>query len=202
MLALACADEPDVLCLQEVPVWAVRFLTAWSDMHSFPAVARRGVRWSALAGRATRMHNGLLRSAISGQANAVLVRRGHHAEALGSTQVSGHGHERRVCQLIRVDDVVVANTHLSSAGHGQSRELERALELLESHAGREEAVVLAGDLNMRDPDLPGFSAPGPGIDHVLVRGAPATPLVVWPVERRVQNGIVLSDHPPVELRLG
>ena len=55
---------------------------------------------------------------------------------------------------------------------------------------------------MRDPDLHGFSAPGPGIDHVLVRGARSTPLVVWPEERRVQNGIVLSDHPPVELRLG
>ena len=44
--------------------------------------------------------------------------------------------------------------------------------------------------------------PASGIDHVLVRDAATEPLIVWPVERRVQNGHVLSDHAPVELRVG
>jgi len=47
--------------------------------------------------------------------------------------------------------------------------------------------------------LPGFSAPLGGIDDILVRGIDASPLAVWPVERRRQNGVVLSDHAPVEL---
>lgn len=202
MVELACADRPGVLCLQEVPVWAVPKLADWSGMRSFPAIARGGVRWTTLAGRATRLHNGLLRSAICGQANAMLVPREPDAEDLGATQVSGHGHERRVCHAIRVDGIVVTNTHLSSAGHRQRSELERVLDFAEAHARPGEPVVVAGDLNLADPTLAGFSAPGPGIDHVLVRGAPATPLAVWPEERRVQNGVVLSDHPPVELRVG
>ena len=51
-------------------------------------------------------------------------------------------------------------------------------------------------------ELPGWSALGPGIDHVLVRGLPAGPLVVWPEERRSENGRVLSDHAPVEVTVG
>jgi len=202
MIELACADQPGVLCVQEVPVWAVPKLGDWSGMQSFPAIARDGLRWTTLAGRATRLHNGLLRSAICGQANAMLVRPGQDAEDLGAVQVSGHGHERRVCHAIRVDGFVLANTHLSSAGHRQQGELERALEFAESRARPGEPIVVAGDLNLVGPALPGFSAPGPGIDHVLVRGAASTPLAVWPEQRRVQNGVVLSDHPPVELRIG
>ena len=43
------------------------------------------------------------------------------------------------------------------------------------------------------------AALGPGIDHVLVRGLTASPLTVWPVDRRRQSGAVLSDHAPVEV---
>jgi len=202
MIELASSDAPDVLCVQEVPVWAVPRLAEWSGMLSFPAIARGGVRWTTLAGRATRLHNGLLRSAICGQANAILVSAEHETEDLGATQVSGLGHERRVCQAVRIAGVLVSNTHLSSSGRHQQGELDNALEFVQSRAQPDEAVVVAGDLNLHDPALPGFSPPGPGIDHVLVRGAPATPLDVWPEQRRVQNGVVLSDHPPVELQVG
>ena len=61
-----------------------------------------------------------------------------------------------------------------------------------------EPVVLAGDFNS-SLTLPGFSPPHGGIDDVLVRGAEASALCVWPVERRRQNGVVLSDHAPVEV---
>jgi endonuclease/exonuclease/phosphatase family metal-dependent hydrolase len=72
----------------------------------------------------------------------------------------------------------------------------------ESLARPREPVVLAGDFNLLQPQLDGYSAPGPGVDQVLVRGLPSTPLLVWPLERRMKNGRVLSDHAPVELTLG
>ena len=69
--------------------------------------------------------------------------------------------------------------------------------------------MLAGDFNLSSASqglqqlvAAGYSPPGPGIDHVLVRGAAATPLPIWPVERRTVDGRVLSDHPPVELSVG
>jgi endonuclease/exonuclease/phosphatase family metal-dependent hydrolase len=48
----------------------------------------------------------------------------------------------------------------------------------------------------------GFSQPGPGIDHILVRGAAVTPIRRWPDERRERDGRLLSDHAPVELDIG
>jgi len=202
MVELACADRPDVLCLQEIPVWAIGRIGAWGRMREYSAVARRGLHTARLAGWATRLHNGLLRSAIAGQANAILVGPGRDAEDLGSERLTGRGHEQRVCQAIRLDGrIVVANMHLSSAGEEQRHELARARAFAESHARPGETVVLAGDLNVREPGLDDYSAPGPGIDHILVRGVAVGPLVVWSEERRMQNGLVLSDHPPVELRL-
>jgi endonuclease/exonuclease/phosphatase family metal-dependent hydrolase len=45
----------------------------------------------------------------------------------------------------------------------------------------------------------GFGGPTPtGIDHVLVRGLEAGAPSVWPKERRLLDGKVLSDHAPVE----
>ena len=49
--------------------------------------------------------------------------------------------------------------------------------------------------------LAGFSAAGPGVDHVLVRGAAVGDYDRWSRERRTLGGFVLSDHPPVEVRV-
>src|SRR5207253_1558412 len=75
-----------------------------------------------------------------------------------------------------------------------------------------EPVVLCGDFNVSGDrsrtlaDLAGpewgFSAAGPGIDHVLVRGAEAGWSEPWPPERRRVDGRLLSDHAPVEVRIG
>jgi hypothetical protein len=48
----------------------------------------------------------------------------------------------------------------------------------------------------------GYSDPPPGIDQILVRGLPASEPDVWPEERRRVGGRLLSDHAPVELRVG
>ncbi len=73
MVRRASADEPDVLCLQEVPVWALPRLDDWSGMRAVVAVTRLPLGPKAVAGWVTRLHQGMLRSAVAGQANAVLV---------------------------------------------------------------------------------------------------------------------------------
>jgi endonuclease/exonuclease/phosphatase family metal-dependent hydrolase len=47
----------------------------------------------------------------------------------------------------------------------------------------------------------GFSAPGPAVDHILVRGATPEAARTWPRERRRHGGRLLSDHAPVEVRV-
>jgi len=49
--------------------------------------------------------------------------------------------------------------------------------------------------------LEGYSEPGPGIDHIAVRGAEPSPITVWDDERRLLAGMLLSDHPPIEIEL-
>ncbi len=78
MIRLATADEPDVVCLQEVPVWALGRLRAWSGMTALGNVAARPMLGplpsTAGIGRAiTELNHGLFRSAFTGQANAILV---------------------------------------------------------------------------------------------------------------------------------
>jgi endonuclease/exonuclease/phosphatase family metal-dependent hydrolase len=206
MVRRASADAPAVLCLQEVPVWALPRLGDWSGMQVRAAITRLPLGPSALAGRVTRLHQGLLRSALAGQANAVLVSRAHEVEDLGHEPISDRGRERRLVQGVRVAGLgVVANLHATGDFQDPrvpAAELGRACAFAEAAALPGEAVVLAGDFNLRRPALAGYSPPGPGIDHVLVRGATAGPLVTWPRQRRMQNGFVLSDHAPVELEVG
>ena len=194
---LASADLPDVLCLQELPLWSLPQLGRWSGMDTFSARTRRA-RLGARAGRAlTATHYGVMRSAFSGQANAILVAPGHAAENLGSIRISDRRHHPRVCQAVRIDGrIVVANIHASGAV--AQAEVDRALAWLDGLARAGEPLVLAGDFNA-SLTLAGFSAPHGDIDDVFVREVEATPLQVWPEERRSQNGVVLSDHAPVEL---
>jgi len=86
-------------------------------------------------------------------------------------------------------------------------EVERAAQWAGRLAG-DDLCVLAGDLNVDTKRsqvfgrLAGFSAAGPGVDHVLVRGAEVSEHDRWPRERRRLGGLLLSDHAPVEVRVG
>jgi endonuclease/exonuclease/phosphatase family metal-dependent hydrolase len=200
MVELISRDAPDVVCLQELPLWVLSRLDDWSGMTVVSAVAKRTPvpRW--LGRILQRREPKRFRSAVTGQANAILLAPSLDVLERRTVRISEFGRERRVCHAVRIDGLVIGNVHASNEFKRPEvprSELRRAHELIESLASAGEARVLAGDFNLRDPDLP-----GPNIDHIVVAGIDHGALEVWPEERRLHNGAVLSDHAPVEMRIG
>jgi endonuclease/exonuclease/phosphatase family metal-dependent hydrolase len=180
MVRLATADSPAVVCLQEVPVWALRHLASWSGMTAVGAVAKRPslgpLPSTAEIGRVlTELNHGLLRSAFTGQANAVLIGAGlsvvehrrvvlnpfrfrrAQAQRLGLERAArlAWAVERRVCQALRIrgadQTLVVGNLH--ATGYSRDRrladaELLRAAVFVDGLASPQEPVVLGGDFNL------------------------------------------------------
>ena len=174
------ADGAEIVCLQEVPLWALRRLEDWSGMEALPAPAapaRLGPFPShpELGRILTDIHHGALRSAFTGQANAILVRaplsvlatdrlvlnarRFRDAQAralsLGAIARLAWAKERRVCQTARLGlpdgrTLVVGNLHTTSfAADPRLAEAEtlRAAVFLDGVAAPDEPCVLAGDFN-------------------------------------------------------
>jgi len=186
MIELVTADRPDVVCLQELPVWALPQLEGWSGMHAFTAVARRAVL-PVGARTVTALHHGLLRSAFTGEGDAILTR--EPARGLGTTFV-GNLKLRRIAHAVELSGMTVVNFHID----GRREQLDRVLALAP------ERSIVAGDANLVAPVAEGFSPPlADSIDQILVRGLDLREGPhAWPVERRVLDGRVLSDHAPVE----
>jgi endonuclease/exonuclease/phosphatase family metal-dependent hydrolase len=200
MVELATADGPGVVCLQELPLWSLRCLERWSGMRACTAVAKRTLVPWPLARLLQQRDPRRFRSAVTGQGNAILLARSLDVHEHRVRRISDRGLERRVCHAVRIDGFVIANVHATNDFRNPEvprEELRRAYGLLDEMAESGEARVLAGDFNLRDPDLP-----GPNIDHIVVAGASHGPLVAWARERRLQNGAVLSDHAPVEVEIG
>jgi endonuclease/exonuclease/phosphatase family metal-dependent hydrolase len=173
MIALAAQDDPDVVCLQEVPVWALPELEGWSGMTAVSVVAMPAIG-GRFARRLTQVDPRRLRSALTGQANALLIRktlsitsqtsldlnppdmRRREARRLGlSTRMRiAWARNRRVAQLVRVSagasSAVVVNLHLSSLPDSRpvDAELLRAVTYADGFARPDEALVLAGDFNL------------------------------------------------------
>jgi endonuclease/exonuclease/phosphatase family metal-dependent hydrolase len=205
MVELITADRPAAVCLQEVPLWALPHLESWSGMQSRWAVARGPRIGSArLGGWITELHHGVLRSALTGEAGAILVAPQFTVSHARELVVSTDG-IRRLMHGLRLDgDVFVANFHTTG-----DEQLRMVADTVESLAGDE--AIIAGDANLRPGEgrtyellrERGFSEPLPGsIDQILVRGLPSTPPAAWPDERRRVDGRLLSDHAPVELTVG
>jgi Endonuclease/Exonuclease/phosphatase family len=237
MLERTRADDVDVLCAQEVPAWALERFTCWR-LAARPAIGPLPIT-RELGRRLTKIDHGRLRSAFSGQGNAILLAERHdllaapslvlnprrfrddRALSLGLTAQPrlAWGHERRVVQAARFRTpegctYFVANTHCTSyAADVRLAEVEllRAAWFARSTAAAGDVVVLAGDFNLTSSSAAlrsltdeewGFSALGPGIDHVLVYGAASSAPEPLPEEWRRRGGALLSDHAPVEVEVG
>lgn len=232
MIRLVTEGEPDAVCLQEVPPWALGRLEDWSGMHAFGETAARPMLGPIpitreLGRHLTDVNPGLFRSAFEGQANAILVRRkilARHVVTLNPllfrfatsrrlglplARELAWGNERRQAIAVRLEGgAMVANLHATNAGDVRlpEAEVERAVQWAGELAGNDLCVV-AGDLNVDTKRsevfgrLAGFSSAGPGIDHVLVRGAEASDYDRWSRERRTLGRLLLSDHTPVEVRI-
>jgi len=241
-LELAVSDEPDVVCLQELPTWSLSRLGSWTGYVAAPALAAPPTlgplpSTPELGRTISKLNAGLLRSAFSGQANAILVSprlkvRDEHVCVLNPRSFRraqeewlslaflprlAWGKERRVCQAVRVANgartLVVANLHATSYPPDErlaDAELLRAFVFIDGLARPDEPVAVGGDFNVtfaRSRTLLdisgegwGFSRPGTGIDHVLVRNLQiVSGPTRWPVERRMRHGDLLSDHTPVDL---
>lgn len=203
MVRLVTGDGPDVVALQEVPLWALPRLEAWSGMT---------VRWArampALYGPfgalLSRSDPRRFRSNVTGQANALLLSRrlrviGQRLRILNPELSAAdrllRWRQRRVCHAVEVaaEDgaIVVANLHTSA----DPAQVARALALVADA----ERCVLCGDFNMPAHRLARFSEPLDGIDQILVRGLELVrPPARWEDEQRRLGRRLLSDHAPIE----
>ena len=178
---LAVSDDPDVVCLQELPAWSLSGLAAWTAGYAVaPALAAPPTLGplpsTAEIGRVlTSINCGVLRSAFSGQGNAIVVsprlqlqerylcvlnpRRFRRAQAksLGARPIArlAWANERRVCQVVRLSDgartMLVANLHATSYPPDErlaDSELLRAFVYVDGLASPGEPVAVAGDFNV------------------------------------------------------
>ena len=232
-------DRPAIVALQELGAGTLGRLAEWSGYQAYGDVSARPRLPHPLGTVITDLNPNLLRSAVEGQAIALLVDPDlrvddHRSIVLNSGRYRSRiaaelelglharlwwARERRVCQALRVrfpDDrtAVVANYHATSYHDRRlaDAELRRAASFAVGLADRDDAVVLAGDFNLtvvtsptlRELSTPtwGFSPAGPGLDHVLVRGLEVTHAERhWPEDLRRHEGVLLSDHAPVELEV-
>ena len=176
MVELASRDRPAVLCLQEVPVWA---LPAWVDWSGAEAIDRghtpvplwpasdlgldhacpsRPASGRPLPGRRTRF------SSLADFA----------AEDLGHERISDRGRERRLVQAVRSRDRRRCQPPCQqrALAAGDPRRRARAGCVLRGSA----CAARRADRARRRLQPPAAVATrlrrgGPGIDHVLVRGA-------------------------------
>jgi endonuclease/exonuclease/phosphatase family metal-dependent hydrolase len=179
MVRLASADRPAVVCLQEIPVWALAVLEDWSGTPAIGEVAQRPTLGpfpsTPEVGRVlTELHHGLLRSAFTGQANAILLGsdlqvqehrhvilnpfRFRRAQArrlgLGLVERLAWGKERRVCHAVRVQKgaqtLVIGNLHATGSADKRipDAELLRAAVFVDGMARPDEPVLLCGDFNL------------------------------------------------------
>lgn len=208
-MRLVTADAPDVVALQEVPLWGVKRLDDWSGMSASWAMTMPAFL-GPLARRVTAADPVRFRSSLTGQANVLLVNPhfevGRHRRAVLNPDLSRtdwllRRGQRRVCHSLEVDvggeSLVLANLHASNDPDRRliDEEIERAAAFLAAA----ERCVLCGDFNVRRHPVPGFTDPIGGIDQILVRGVELERgPEIWPEERRRADGVVLSDHAPVE----
>jgi endonuclease/exonuclease/phosphatase family metal-dependent hydrolase len=188
MVRLICDGGPALVALQELAAGTPARLEAWSGYAAYGAVASRPRLPRNLGARVTDLDPNLIRSAVEGQANAILVARGlrvleHRTIVLNPrrlrNRIAGElglglrarlswARERRVCHAVRTRlpdgrTAIVANLHATS--HREDKrladaELLRAATFADGLAEPGEPVVLAGDFNVTVVTSPTLRALG------------------------------------------
>jgi endonuclease/exonuclease/phosphatase family metal-dependent hydrolase len=184
--------EWDVALLQEIPPWWPPALAAAAGAQERHALTSRNAGLRARRALAQRWPE--LMKSNGGGCNAILVR----------GEIAAHARrrlclwpERRVVHAVRDGEGRwFANLHATVHDDPRARgdiALARASALRWAHGA---PLVLGGDFNVRDPEVPGFAhAGGHGVDHVFACGsAPAGTVEV------LERG-ELSDHAPVRVTL-
>jgi endonuclease/exonuclease/phosphatase family metal-dependent hydrolase len=209
MVRLVTADAPDILALQEVPLWALGRLERWSGMAVHWAVTVPSPLLAPVARIVTELDPLRFRGMITGQANALLLNPrfevGEQRLLLLNPGVTRwewlfrRGFQQRFCQALTVRargrELVVTNLHATNNARLAEGEAGRAADFV-ADADR---CILSGDFNVRRFAVPTFSEPIDGIDQILVRGLELERgPEAWPKERRRVGGALLSDHEPVE----
>jgi endonuclease/exonuclease/phosphatase family metal-dependent hydrolase len=187
--------EWDVALLQEVPPWWPPALARAAGAEQRTVLTSR----NALLGlrRALAQRRPDLIKANGGGSNAILVR---------GDRIAGHAAlrlrfrpERRMLHAVALaeSEIWVANVHATANPKPLAREdMARSGATLARWAGAA-PVLLGGDANVEDPDVPGFAdAGGHGIDRFFTRGA----LTVVAAPRTLERG-GLSDHAPVLIEI-
>jgi endonuclease/exonuclease/phosphatase family metal-dependent hydrolase len=226
MVGLFASDDPDIVMLQEVPVWAGDLLRRRTGMgvtlaHTYGAhVPFVHVPLPLAAGEwLGKALPDVVKTQFEGQAQAVLYGSELMLVSARRVQVNARRHfrgEPRIAQLVRLrhrrtgGEFVVGNLHADA--HDPDPQIEAGSWALEQFA-RGAPMVFGGDLNVRagSPALRRLNARGweerpadVGVDHVFVRGLELEgPVTRWPPKRRdlQLNGgrpLRLSDHSPVD----
>ena len=188
MVKLSCEGAPAIVVLQELAVGTLAQLEAWSGYTAHGDVAAPARLPDRLAAFLTDVDPNRLRSAVEGQANAILLAPGLHASDHQAIVLNPRGfrkriadefglgvgtrlrwaRERRICQAVRVSledgrTAVVGNLHATSLRDDKrvaDAELLRAAAFLDGLADPEEPVVLAGDFNVTLVSSPTLRALG------------------------------------------
>jgi len=170
---LAATGEPAVVCLQELPLWSLKYLDYWSGMTAVGVVAARTLVPRELGRRITALNPGFFRSALTGQGNAILIAHGLRLVERSSIVLNppsfrrrldvsaaarlAWAKERRVCEAVRLAlpdgrTMTAANLHATSYRLDRrlaDAEVLRAAVFLDAVAAPRDVAVLAGDFNLQ-----------------------------------------------------
>jgi endonuclease/exonuclease/phosphatase family metal-dependent hydrolase len=206
MVRLVTLDAPDVVALQEVPLWALGRLERWSGMQAAWAITVPSFL-GPVARLVTELDPVRVRFTAAGQANALLLNPHfeveEHRVLVLNPEVPRRdwlfqGRQRRVCQAAGVqagERFVVANLHATNDQALARVEVGIAAEFVAAA----DCCILGGDFNVPRYAIPEFSPPIDGIDQLLVKGGRVERgPEPWPLARRRVDGRLLSDHAPVE----
>lgn len=186
MVRRICEEDPVLVCLQEVPPFALSRLERWAGRPAVGDLAMRPRIPGPLGVKLTDLHSGFIRSGVEGQGNAMLVAQGveilqhdvlvlnprrfrrREADRLGLSWRArlAWALERRICQVLRLRlgdgrVVLAANLHATSFRGDKllaDAELLRAATFVDALAAVGEPVLLCGDFNVTTVSSPTLRA--------------------------------------------